>query len=152
MGDNIWDGVWITNFIETTRPNPGAVAYRYRDQAGTHWGTTVTGDYEATGTYYEIVLDTFRVTRFSPKGYFIEMERGKEKFIAHSWRKKFAHLNHAEAREAFRLRKLNQQRILQRQLKQVSHVLESIENGHWAGRCPSTFFKLPSRTGKQEAS
>jgi len=148
---DIWNGMWINNFLDTNRPNPGAVAYRYVDRAGVDVYIGVTGDYERGGDYVEIELKTYRVTRFSPKGFFIEKYPGKERFIAHGWRKKFAHLNQEEARNSFRSRKLAQKKKLDAQLKQVSRVLQSIENDQWVGRCSALLLNLSSTT-KQQAS
>ena len=138
---NIWDRPWINKFSEAARPNPGAIAYRYRDRHGTDSYTDVDGEVRSCGRYVEIVLDSFMVISYTPKGFWIEAPKGK-KFINHSWGKKYAHLNLDEARHAFKIRKGRQQSILKDQLDRISQVLEAIEDDKWSGRCPKPAFKL----------
>lgn len=138
---NIWGRPWITTFIEATRPNPGALAYRYVDHHGTDYYTDVDSEVRPCGRYVEIKLETYTVLSYTPKGYWIKTSKGKQ-FINHSWGKKHAHLNLAEARHAFKIRKRQQQRILKEQLERISQVLEAIEDDKWSGRCPKPAFKL----------
>jgi len=145
MSDNIWDRPWITTYLdnsrESRRPNPGAFAYRYVDYHGTDFYTDETGEPQAGNRYVEIKLETFTVISYTPKGFWIKAPTGK-KFINHSWGKKHAHLNLAEARHAFKIRKGRQQSILKEQLDRISQVMEAIEDDKWSGRCPKPAFKL----------
>ena len=138
---NIWEGKWITNFSEALKPNPGAFAYRYVDYHGTDYYTDVDSEVRPCGRYVEIKLETFTVISYTPKGFWIKAPTGK-KFINHSWGKKHAHLNLAEARHAFKIRKGRQQSILKEQLDRISQVLEAIEDDKWSGRCPKPAFKF----------
>lgn len=138
---NIWEGKWITNFSESLKPNPGALAYRYADRQGTDYSTDECGDCHPTNTYVEIILESYPVLRYTPKGFWID-NHGKEKFIAHHWRKKWAQLNLAEARHAFQKRKELQYKILTNQLENIDRVLYAIKDDQWSGRCAHSAFKL----------
>lgn len=139
---NIWEGKWITNFSESLKPNAGATAYRYADRQGTDFSAPdECGDCHPTNTYVEIILESYPVLRYTPKGFWID-NHGKEKFIAHHWRKKWAQLNLAEARHAFQKRKELQQKILTKQLENIDRVLYAIKDDQWSGRCAHSAFKL----------
>ena len=138
---NIWEGKWITNFSEALKPNAGAHAYRYVDRKGTDWSSDECGEPHPTNTYVEITLETYSVLRYTPKGFWID-NHGKEKFIGHHWRKKFAQLNLAEARHAFQKRKELQQKILTNQLENIDKVLYAIKDDQWSGRCAHSAFKM----------
>jgi len=138
---NIWDRPWITSFLALKHPKPGALAYRYMDRQGTDFSTDECGDSHPINTYVEITLETYPVLRYTPKGFWID-NHGKEKFINHLWRKKYAHLNLAEARHAFQKRKEHQQKILTKQLANLDKVLYAIGEDQWSGRCAHSAFKM----------
>lgn len=138
---NIWERKWITNFSNSLRPNPGACAYRYVDRQGTDFGTDASGESYPVNTYVEIVLETFEVLSFTPKGFWIK-DHDKKRFISHVWRKKYAQLNMAEARTAFRIRKELQHKILTKQLANIDNVLYAIGDDKWSGRCAHSAFKM----------
>lgn len=122
-------------------PNPGAIAYRYQDMRGAYCHYDWDGEPCGISSYYtQIYLTECIVTRYTPKGFFIEWFNSNtyepaEKFIAHGWRKKYACLSIPEARESYRRRKLAQHKILSRQIGSCEVVLNSIENDKWEGKC-----------------
>lgn len=138
---NIWDGPWAVKFSESQKPNPGAFAYRYVDRRRTDFYTDVDGEARPGKQYVEIALETFDVLAYTPKGFWI-MDYNDRKFINHSWRKKYAHLNLEEARNSFRRRKEVQYKRLDQQLDHCQQVLDSINNDKWSGRCAHSAFKL----------
>jgi len=111
----LWDK---HNLPKINLSNYGMFAYRYYDAATGYWDYDHDGEpthYQKTGI--EIHLEVYKVLRFTPKGFIIERFGEKDKFINHSWRKKFAHLSLQQAMESFVARKKSQVRKLSAQLE-----------------------------------
>jgi hypothetical protein len=124
-----------THYRPGNLPNPGQFAYRYGDHRGSYTYVDVDGDIRSAGDgYVEIYLMTWEVKRFTPCGFWIDLDFGEEKYIGHNHRKKFAHLNLDEARKSFKMRKLRQQRILKAQLRACEGCLNAIKDDKWSGR------------------
>jgi hypothetical protein len=132
-------------FLRDPLPNPGEWAYRYEDRSRGVARYDYCGEFEGFAYHYpEIVVTEWRVLGFTPKGFWIECGYGPNprRWIGHAWRKKFAHLNHAEAQFSFKKRKEAQLRKLRTQLGHVERVHAAISAGHWEGKCPALFSKV----------
>lgn len=68
--------------------------------------------------------DQYNVIRVTPKGVWLDIGCGEEKFVLRAARKKFACLTEAEAMESFIARKKRQLKILKNQAKHVEEVLK----------------------------
>ena len=88
---------------------------------------------QATFDGEAIFIDSFPVLRHTPKGVWVQASWREEKFIAHSWRKKWAHPTVEEAIESFRRRQLRRIEILEAQLNATRIRLDIIKQIHAEG-------------------
>jgi len=119
----------------TSKPNPCEYAFRYCDSSNMlgYWDI-YSEEFTATGRETNIYLEYWKILRFTPKGIVIECYRVgkfKEKFIAHKWLKKFAHLNLEEAQTAFLYRKSKQIGLLKGQLVNANAAYNLAKNKKW---------------------
>lgn len=97
------------------------VYYRYRDYLVSKG---VDPETEASyGSHVELDCDEYKVLRTTPKGVWIELYDGQERFVRNDSRKKFAHPTQEEALDSFIARKERQISILAAQRRSAKEAL-----------------------------
>lgn len=105
------------------------VYYRYDTGCATV-NFDLLGDGAGMPMVYSLMLTEYEVEKHTPRGVKL---RYSGRFIANSWRKKFAHPTKAEALDAFRHRKRKQIAILRDKLAEAEGGLAAAE-----GKTPET--------------
>lgn len=97
--------------------------YRYEDRRRSYSSFDHNGEYVGSHAHYvEIVLCTFEVLKYTPKGIWLD-NWGQRKFVLKEATKRWACATEAEARVSFLARKRKQLRIYQSRAQDVKDAI-----------------------------
>jgi hypothetical protein len=107
--------------------------YRFEDHLESSGGYDVTGEWEPGPSRTVIRLLSFPLIRRTPKGVWIRDTGGGERFICHTWRKRYALPSIDEAKHSFIKRKERQAGIYEARARTAREALALAQANKFRG-------------------